>query len=301
MPKFYQDTTLGYQDAYETLCIQQEELQHRYTQQAQLVEEASKALQAVEAESSARHKEYVALQNQQEAEIQQAIGEAVSQYQHQLSSVQSSLQRKDKEYQHSIQKLQDQVWVLELSLAGQATLPSVVPSISRPGLHQEVFNILPGTVNQWRGAAQYESQDQAFSFHKQVQFEDNNSSPKLKPGVESGEVGQGTHNLLMHQGCPIFQRYQSILLHHIMLPMLSQVTEHSTVSPMAPLVQDSKDAAMIAAEVSAATTAASIKGVPQDAWTQNHKTKRWVFSWRWTHVQILEVRHLGTYHWPRAG
>ena len=60
-------------------------------------------------ESSARHKEYVALQNQWEAEIQQAIGEAVSQYQHQLSSVQSSLQRKDKEYQHSIQKLQDQV------------------------------------------------------------------------------------------------------------------------------------------------------------------------------------------------
>ena len=119
--KFYQDATLGYQDAYETLRIQQEELQHWYTQQAQLVEEASEALQAVEAESSARHKEYVALQNQWEAEIQQAIGEAVSQYQHQLSSVQSSLQWKDKEYQHSIQKLQDQVRVLELSLAGQAT------------------------------------------------------------------------------------------------------------------------------------------------------------------------------------
>ena len=31
--KFYQDTALGYQDAYETLHIQQE-LQHRYTQQA---------------------------------------------------------------------------------------------------------------------------------------------------------------------------------------------------------------------------------------------------------------------------
>ena len=43
--------------------------------------------------------------------------------------------------------------VLELSLAGQATLPSVVPSLSRPGLCQEVFNILPGTVNPRRGAA----------------------------------------------------------------------------------------------------------------------------------------------------
>ena len=57
--KFYQDTALGYQDAYETLCIQQEELQHWYAQQAQLVEEASKALRAAEAESSARHQEYV--------------------------------------------------------------------------------------------------------------------------------------------------------------------------------------------------------------------------------------------------
>ena len=37
--------------------------------------------------------------------------------------------------------------VLELSLAGQATLPSVASSHSRPGLHEEVFNILPGTVN----------------------------------------------------------------------------------------------------------------------------------------------------------
>ena len=42
--KFYEDATIGYQDAYETLHIQQEELQHRYAQQAQLVEEASEAL-----------------------------------------------------------------------------------------------------------------------------------------------------------------------------------------------------------------------------------------------------------------
>ena len=42
--KFYQDAAIGYQDAYETLCVQQEELQHWYAQQAQLVEEASEAL-----------------------------------------------------------------------------------------------------------------------------------------------------------------------------------------------------------------------------------------------------------------
>ena len=107
--KFYQDTALGYQDAYETLRIQQEELQHRYTQQAQLVEEASEALRAAEAESSLRHQEFVTLQQQWEADIQHAVDKVVSQYQLQLSSAKSSLQQKDQEYQHSIQKLQDQV------------------------------------------------------------------------------------------------------------------------------------------------------------------------------------------------
>ena len=42
--KFYQDAALGYQDAYEALQLQQEELQHWFTQQAQLVQEASEAL-----------------------------------------------------------------------------------------------------------------------------------------------------------------------------------------------------------------------------------------------------------------
>ena len=75
---------------------------------------------------------------------------------------------------------------LELPLAGQATLPSIAASSSKAGLHQEVFNIFPGTVNTHRGAAQYKSQDQAFLFHKQVRFKDNNSSPELRPEVKSG-------------------------------------------------------------------------------------------------------------------
>ena len=83
----------------------------------------------------------------------------MSQYQLQLSSVKSSLQQKDQEYQHSIQKLQEQVRSLELLLGGQATLPFVGTSHTRSGLCEEVFNILPGTVNQWRGAAQYHLQD----------------------------------------------------------------------------------------------------------------------------------------------
>ena len=50
--KFYQDAAFEYQSAYEALHLQQEELQSRYTQQAQLIEEASGALRAVETESS---------------------------------------------------------------------------------------------------------------------------------------------------------------------------------------------------------------------------------------------------------
>ena len=260
--KFYQDTALEYQDAYETLWLQQEELQHWYTQQAQLVQEASKALWAAEVQSSIGQQEYVSLQSQWEAEIQWAVDEAVSQYQHQLSSMQSSLQQKDKEHQQSIQKLQDQVWALELSLAGQATLPSVVPSISRPGLHQEVFNILPGTVNPRRGAAQYESQDQAFLFHKQVRFEDKDSSPKLRPGVKSGG-GRSTQTLPVItlrlsdiSTIPHAPKYMSTQ-HHVANAILSDRT--FDVSPTAPLADDSRNMATIVAEVSAAAVAQASK------------------------------------------
>ena len=104
----------------------------------------------------------------------------MAQYQLQLSTVKSSLQQKER----SVQKLQDQVRSLELSLASQESLPSMESSASEAGLCEEVFNILPGTVNQHRGAAQYHSQDQPFSFQKQVRFEDNTSSPNLKPNAD---------------------------------------------------------------------------------------------------------------------
>ena len=132
--RYYQDAALGYQYAYETLQLQQEELQHQFTQQAQLVQEASEALPAAEVESSIHQQEIVALQSQWDIDIQCAMDKAVSQYQDQLSSMQSHLQRKNKEHQQSIQKLQDQVRALELSLAGQATLPSMVTSSNKAGL-----------------------------------------------------------------------------------------------------------------------------------------------------------------------
>ena len=50
--KYFHNATLGYQDAYEALQQQQEELQSKFTEQAKLVKEASETLKAVEAESS---------------------------------------------------------------------------------------------------------------------------------------------------------------------------------------------------------------------------------------------------------
>ena len=152
-------------------------------------------------------------------------------------------------------------------MAGQAILPSVPSSHSRPGLHEEVFNILPGTVNPQRGAAQYESQDQAFSFHKQVWFEDNNSSPELRPDVKSGGGRSAPSTSVSASRIPIIphlpRESKFTMLKHTSTPhhVASAVPSDRTfnVSPMAPLVQDSKDAAMVAAEVSAAATAQASK------------------------------------------
>ena len=250
---------MGYQDAYDALQLQQEELQHQFTQQAQLVQEASEALRAAEVESSVQQQEIVALQNQQDIDIQHAMDQAVSQYQDQLSSVQINLQWKDKEHRQSIQKLQDQLKALELSLAGQATMPSMATSSSKAGLCQEVFDILLGTVHMRRGAAQYESQDQAFLFHKQVRFKDNNSSPELRPDVKSGG---GRSSLALPiiaprlsdiSNIPHVLKYSSTLYRAIPSNRTFDVRTNS------PLVDDSKNMATIAAEVSAAAAAQASK------------------------------------------
>ena len=259
--KFYQDAVIGYLDAYETLCIQQEELQHQYIQQAQLVEEASEALRAAEAGSSLRHQEFV-MQQQWEADIQHAVDKAVSQYQLQLSSAKSSLQQKDQEYQHSIQKLQDQVQSLELLLAGQVTLPSVGTSHSRLGLHEEVFNLLPGTVNSHGGAAQYDLRDQAFSFHKQVRFEDNNSSPKLRPEVGSGG-GRSTQpaitNVPRLSNIPIIPNVPTYTSTPYCAAGMIPSDKTFDVSPVTPIASNPQDAATIVSEVSAAVAAQASK------------------------------------------
>ena len=55
--KYFHNAALSYQDAYEALQLQQVELQTKFTEQAQLVQEASEALKADEVESTARQQE----------------------------------------------------------------------------------------------------------------------------------------------------------------------------------------------------------------------------------------------------
>ena len=85
--------------------------------------------------------------------------------------------------------MQEKIHTLEASLADQGASNLPLPSVKVPqqapsssALQDDVFNIIPGTVNQCQGAMQYSSQDQAFSFQKQVRF---------KPGL-SPDLGSAT-------------------------------------------------------------------------------------------------------------
>ena len=115
--------------------------------------------------------------------------------------------------------------LLELSLASQASLPSVGSSHSGAGLHEEVFNILPGTVNPHRGTTTYNLHDQVFSFQKQVRFEDNSSSPNLKPDLDPHEpfssqpVHSTTLPLSSHQH-PHTEHHFLLGLYHLIRPLM---------------------------------------------------------------------------------
>ena len=119
--KFYQDITVELQSAYNTL-------ESRFTQQACLMEEASGALHTAESEASKRQRELLKLQRDHEANVQLAVGKAVFEYKEQLAATKQRQQSKDRKHQQTVHRLQDQVCALELSLASQATLPSVRPT-----------------------------------------------------------------------------------------------------------------------------------------------------------------------------
>ena len=114
--KYFHNAALSYQDAYEALQEQQVELQTKFSEQAQLVQEASDALRANEVESAARQQELMSelttLRDQREVDIHHAIGQAVVQYREQLESAQTIQQQRDREHQQSIHRLQEQVHAL---------------------------------------------------------------------------------------------------------------------------------------------------------------------------------------------
>ena len=237
--KFYQDVAVELQTAYDTL-------ESRFTQQARLMEEASGALHAAESEASKRQRELLKLQRDHEANVQQAVGRAVSEYKEQLIAAKQRQQSKDRKHQQTVHRLQDQVQALELSLASQATLPSVRPTKEEADLREEIFNYLPGTVNTRRGAALYESQDQPLSFQKHVQFGDRSTMPDLKSDdADSEDQQRSSPNTIPRSSTP----------HRGARPM----NRTFDVSHIPNLTNVPHDAAAIAAEVSAAAAAQASK------------------------------------------
>ena len=75
--KFYQDVAVELQTAYDNL-------QHRYAQQACLIEEVSGALHAAETQAPKRQQELLNIQRDHEANVQLAVGKAVFEYREQL-------------------------------------------------------------------------------------------------------------------------------------------------------------------------------------------------------------------------
>ena len=138
------------------------------------------------------------VQCNKQQEFNQAIQGAVQQYKVWLNTAQNKLQARDWEHQLVIKQLQDKINTLEVISMSQANLPSVATSNPQEecGLHSQIFGYVPGTVNTRRGAAKYDSQDQAFSFsHKQVRFQDGCSSPDLDI---SPTVGQGPQSSTLY-------------------------------------------------------------------------------------------------------
>ena len=141
-----------------------------------------------------------------------------------------------------IKQLQDKISLLEVTSASQANLPSVATSNNQEvqGLHSQVFDYILGTVNQMGGggAAKYDSQDQAFSFsHKQVRFQEGDSSPNLDPPLSSS------------------QGPRSSTPYHTVTTALNKTFDISQISPLA-VASTHQDVAVIAAEVSVAVMAA---------------------------------------------
>ena len=243
--KLFQDAATEYQLAYQSL-------DKKYSEQAVLVHEASEALKVSEGRTKELQQELDALKKNRESDIQLAIGGAVLQYEELLTTEQSRAQ----DQQATIAELQGQIKALQESLTSQKDLPSV-PSegLTQEGqnLREKVFNYVPGTVNTRRGAAVYDSPDQAYSFQKHVRFGDRFTQPDLESGVEESGITTGIPRVTTTQ---IPARSSTPYRGTSEGPM-NRTFDVSGISP--PNLGAAHDAATIAAEVSAAAAAQASK------------------------------------------
>ena len=180
----------------------------------------------------------MALKRTRETDIQQTVGQTVSQYEQKLLMEQSRAQ----EHQSAIAELQGQVQVLQVSLASQRDLPSVGATQEGVNLRDEDFNYVPGTVNMNWGATVYKSPDQAFSFQKHVRF---------GTDLELDVAGSGVPT------SPQLPPYSLTPFHGSSQVPLNQTFDVSGIPPAN--LGNAQDAATIAAEVSAAAVAQASK------------------------------------------
>ena len=167
----------------------------------------------------------------------------VSRYEQKLLTEQSRTQ----EHQLAIAELQEQVQVLQVSLASQRDLPSVGVTQEGVNLRDEVFNYVPDTVNMNWGATVYKSPDQAFSFQKHVRFGDRSNRPDLELDVAGSGVPTS----------PQLPPYSLTPFHGSSQVLLNQTFDISGISPAN--LGNAQDAATIAAEVLAAAVAQASK------------------------------------------
>ena len=200
-----------------------------------MVKEASEALKASESRVSAMQEELMTLQHNREADIQRAVGNVVSQYEHQLSSVQSHTH----DHQSAIERLQEQIQVLQVSVASQRDLPSVGTSQREVDLREKVFKFIPGMVNTNRGTAVYNSPNQPFQFQKQVRFGDRPHQPDLE--LDAAGLGPRVSQMPPYTSTPFCRSSQA---------PLNRTFDVSGI-PVSN-VGNAQDAATIAAEVLAA-------------------------------------------------
>ena len=209
------------------------------------MKEASEALKASESCVAELQEELMALKQNRNNDIKQAVGQAVHNMSKKLSTEQSHMRK----HQWAITQLQGQVQALQVSLASQRDLPSVGVTQEGVNLSDEVFNYVPGTVNTNWGAAVYQSPDQPFSFQKHIRFRDRSKRPDLELDVAgSGAPISPPPQLPPHSSTP-FRGVSQV--------PLNWTFDISGISPTN--LGSAQDAATIATEVLAAAVAQASK------------------------------------------